>query len=38
MHIMSTNLTKRWLGNTNVMSNCDVTNNTHQLQIATTGH
>jgi len=29
---------KRWFGNLNITSNCDVTNSAHQMQITTTCH
>ena len=29
---------KRWFGNTNVTSNCDVTNSSHQIQMTTICH
>jgi len=29
---------KRWFGKMNITSNCDVTNNTYQIQMTTIGH
>jgi len=29
---------KRWLGNTNMTSNCDLTNSAHQMQMTTICH
>jgi len=38
MHIMSTNFAKRWFGNMNMTSNCDVTKTAHQKQMTTIYH
>jgi len=35
MPIMLTTSPKRWFGNRNMASNCDVTNSKHQIQITT---